>query len=133
MNLMTLAAFVKRNYRPARRWDGARILLWLEWFREDRRLAHVTDDCGRLVGIALARKLPDLAEAGDFYAHDEAAPHVFVDLVIAKKPGVLRVLWAAMVHRFGAPVRVAWKRHKYDMTYAHDFSLVTKHLTLSET
>ena len=110
MNILSVTAFVKRHYKPARNWPAAAILRWLEWFQADRRMC-VVEDAGRVVGLGIARCVSD-AETGKQqpYAHAEDAPVVFVDLTIAKAAGVMRGLWKAMRHRFGPRNHVAYER-----------------------
>ncbi len=109
MNTLGIAAYIKRHWKPARKWDRSQLVPWVDWFLSDNRLGVIQHD-GRVIGVGLARTLSTEDEHNNMYAHKEDGPIAWVDLVITQDPKVSQLLWRLMVKRFGAKQVLGFQR-----------------------
>ena len=122
---VSVAAFLRRNWKGCRLWQRGPLLAWVRWFVEDGRCG-VVRLAGRIVGVGLVRIVyrrdAEGAEKGkDFgsfeeekehwmpeaYEHTEAGDTVWVDVICATERRAVPVLVAMMKQRCKGCVTVA--------------------------
>ena len=95
-----VAHFLRRHL-PARRAQAIKgFAHWLFWYWRDARVG-VVHDSGQIVAVCLARCIHAPSEGDQPYAHDEAAPLVWVQDIASTDPLGLPFLLQQALARFG--------------------------------
>ena len=90
-----------RSHLPARRAQERRgFARWVFWYWRDARVG-VVHNAGQIVAVCLARCIHSPAEADQPYAHDEAAPLVWVQDIASDHPLGVPCLLKQSLGRFG--------------------------------
>lgn len=94
------AAFLKRHSPGLRAWPRCNLLRMLGWYWVDGRVGAVRAG-GRVVAVATARCLTDVAQAADPWAHAEKGSILWVEDIASRHPDGIRALLTLVVQRFG--------------------------------
>ena len=123
MNTVSISAYVKRHWGLSQKWDGSRLVPWLDWFINDGRL-HTITRRGRVVGLGMGRLLLNEADHAEPYAHDEAGQLAWIDLLISQDKTVAARLWGTMLKRFGMRDKLGFQRdaHAVSAPRFHKFT-----------
>jgi len=74
---------------------------FVAWYWRDARVG-VIHDAGRVVGVALARCVRQVADAAaDPFRHEDAAPIVWIDDIVSQHPQGIQLLLRHALARFG--------------------------------
>ena len=95
-----VAHFLRRHL-PARRAQAIKgFAHWLFWYWREARVG-VVHARGQIVAVGLARCITEPSQGDQPYAHDEAAPLVWVQDVASTDPLGLPLMLAQVLNRFG--------------------------------
>jgi hypothetical protein len=119
-----LAAFVRRNYKPAQKWSDDSLKDWLQWASDNRFLGLVFDE-GDLVGLSIFRPINEAISKhllGPSDEHDEDGDTIYVDLAISTKgKQVIQAILFCILARLGNRAKIAFNQHKRsDRLRVHD-------------
>jgi len=108
--LIALAAFFKRHSPGLRHWPREALLTMLAWYWQDGRVGIVQCQ-GKIVAAATARCVNTLADARDFWSHDEKGQIVWIQDIASTHPKGIAALLGIAAERFGP--RVAFSGHVF--------------------
>lgn len=101
LNVIQVAAFIKRHWPAARTETRKNLIHWAGWHMQRQLIVTVVDEMGRLCGLAMGRLLNEPEEAAMAWLSHENGKIVWVDLVLAKRPEVMPLLVTALGRRWG--------------------------------
>ena len=111
-----IAKFILRYDLMYRRWDKQLFLDWLQWHCDHQLLLKAIDFDGSIAGVIIVRPIMKTEHVNEHYVYDPEGNVMYVELAIARKPGVLQILVLAALKQFGQRDWVAWKRPPYFVT-----------------
>lgn len=109
-SLYAVAHFLRAHLPPRRAQAIKGFVHWLAWYWRDARVG-VVHNAGTIVAVCLARCIHEPAQADQPYAHDEAAPLVWVQDIASTDPLGIPVLLQQAIARFGE--REAFAGHAF--------------------
>lgn len=123
------ARFIRDQVPELGHWTDESLVGWTAHSMAQRRLICIYDADKRAVGLGAARCLTGGVPFDDWYYHDEDGDTIYADLAVATRPGVLKVLWAAMKKRFKPRMNIAFRRLRDERFRTYDFATFDKHIT----
>ena len=99
-SLIDVCRFLRRHGPGFKNCSTKNLAHFVAWYWRDARVG-VVHDAGRVVAVALARCIKDVAEAETPYVHTETALLVWVDDIVSQHPAGVQLLLAHALQRFG--------------------------------
>jgi hypothetical protein len=136
ISIYKVAAYVWRNYEPARDWGKDILISWLGYHSMNRTLFIVLDDDENILGVQVARlvmKPEDAVHNGvGNLTHDPEGKYVWADMVCVTHPKALAILLLMMRERFGWREKIAYMRQPDTRIRVRDYYVLRRRLLRKE-
>jgi hypothetical protein len=110
MNAIQIAAFLKRRWAGCRGWPRAKIVPWVAWFVHHDRALVLTDERGRIAGVALGRFCHTVTQALAEPMQDTQGGQVcWIDVIAIRPPAAVPQMLRCLAEHWGDRAYVAGK------------------------
>lgn len=124
--LADIGQYLLDHYEVYRDWDEEIFERWLNWHALQGFLCVCLDCQDDIAGAVIIRPVMKPEDADEHFAFDPEGSCLFIEVAVATRPGVLRMLTLMGLERFGERQTVAWKRAPFYETKVHDLKRVMR-------